>query len=440
MGAYEQERFRGLRLVALMLAMFVCVGLAENLLAPRGGAEVRLAVPAAIVFTVFAAQLAAIPSRAWVRWLASAMTLCCGAISALGLVQAPLAPRLDAIERMLDAAALNQLGFSGHMSLSLRLFGAFGAFALLAWRQMPMLAVIATLGLMLRTKIAVLELVLNGMMLEPDLSVWSVLCACSLEVGLILLLRRETLFACLFMRGRPGNIMRAMALATVVVPMFAGAVFLRFTGGATESMREIGVLCGLLGWGMMLLTLAFGHYLKSVIEQLEENGRRDPLTRLLNRHGLSEALRRARGAYRGVILCDLDRFKSINDRFGHEQGDRVLRGVAEALTTALAQEQALVARWGGEEFLILLDEESSVALREVAERCRNAVATMPDSVWPGRPGQGASASFGCALALPGERALEGAIQSADLSLYAAKVSGRNRVVMSPPREAMVDLL
>ncbi|RAK19045.1 diguanylate cyclase (GGDEF)-like protein [Salipiger aestuarii] len=434
MIAVGMERFSAVGMLSLAMAVILCAGLIESLLARPDGTTAHMSVPSAVVFAVFAAHLALIDRCGVARSCACVTTALIGGLSCLSLLEMPLAPHLDQIGRLTRALCLHPLGFSGKVSVSLELLGMLGAVALLSRSGFATLSVLAALALMLRIKIAVLETVLTGVMLDADLAIWTILCAWCLEFALVTLLRNETLFSCLFMPGRPGNVMRWMAAAAVLVPLLTGALFVRLAGGGPGELNRIAVLCGVLGWAMLLIALAFGHYLQSIIEQLEETGRRDPLTRLLNRHGLAQELRRSRTRYRGLILCDLDRFKSINDRFGHDQGDRVLRGVADALTAALSQDNALLARWGGEEFLILLTEEREAALRDIAERCRNAISEMPEGGLCGMSGQGASASFGCARLPPGEPGLEQALQAADRSLYAAKVSGRNRVVVSTPND------
>lgn len=434
MFAVRMERYPVLQGLALWSLAVAVLGLADSRLAPGPNNAADMSVPAAVMCAVFAAHVAVAHRPGLLRGLAAALTALVGAVSAMSLLVAPLAPGLDRIAALIEAATLRDHGFHGSVDTGLDMVGLLGASALLSWKHAPSIAVLATLLLVLCTKVAVIDGILSGGLPRDGLSIWTLLCTWSLEFALMLLLKRGTMFSCLFMQGRPGTVMRWMVGTIALVPIVAGVIFHGLAAEPRVRQHEIAVLCALLGWGMLLIALAFGHYLKSIIEQLEETGRRDPLTRLLNRHGMYEQLRRWRSAYQGVILCDLDRFKAINDRFGHEQGDRVLRGAADALAVALKTEGALLARWGGEEFLILLREGRPRALREIAERCRHAVSSMPDEILSGMDGQVPSASFGCAILPPGEQGLERAIQAADLSLYSAKVAGRNRVVVSTPEE------
>jgi diguanylate cyclase (GGDEF)-like protein len=166
--------------------------------------------------------------------------------------------------------------------------------------------------------------------------------------------------------------------------------------------------------------------------ELRRDARTDALTGLDNRRAMEERgpieLKRAQrsGAPVSVILCDVDQFKSINDRHGHEAGDTVLRIVAQALRAAL-RETDVLGRWGGEEFMaVLVDTDSRVA-REIAERMRSAVATTTVEGLP----QGATISLGVStqhtVVSPGA-AWDAIVKEADMLLYQAKKEGRNRVI------------
>jgi diguanylate cyclase (GGDEF)-like protein len=156
----------------------------------------------------------------------------------------------------------------------------------------------------------------------------------------------------------------------------------------------------------------------------------DPLTGLVNRRdALTRGARlldaaRQRGRPLSALMIDVDRFKSINDRHGHAVGDAVLVRVAEILAGALPS-QGLVARVGGEEFLVLLPDTPIEAAAALAERMRHALATHP---WPDPPGAAQSASFGVA-ATTAAATLDALILRADRALLAAKSAGRDRVVV-----------
>ncbi len=157
----------------------------------------------------------------------------------------------------------------------------------------------------------------------------------------------------------------------------------------------------------------------------------DALTGLPNRRAMTDLLearlRRARGSGRpvAVVLLDIDRFKAINDEHGHLAGDEVLRQVATRLRAALPA-AAEIGRWGGEEFLAVVDDCSLSAAREIAERLRAALADQPLDV-SGKP-LAVTASFGVAsLPAPSADAIDPLVGAADHALYRAKNGGRNRV-------------
>lgn len=153
----------------------------------------------------------------------------------------------------------------------------------------------------------------------------------------------------------------------------------------------------------------------------------DPLTGLANRRAIMEWLdhaicgsRKGDGAI-ALVAFDIDHFKSVNDRFGHQAGDRVLQQVA-AIAHGLAREGDLVGRMGGEEFVVCLrDAGPPVALAQ-AERLRIAIARQSGAA--GVPP--VTASIGYATLAPGDTSLT-LFGRADAALYAAKQGGRNRV-------------
>lgn len=160
----------------------------------------------------------------------------------------------------------------------------------------------------------------------------------------------------------------------------------------------------------------------AVERALLEAAHHDPLTGLLNRTAWSQAaaaeLARARRSGRPVAVAsfDLDGFKDLNDSGGHEAGDRWLVAVARALPYALRAGD-VIARTGGDEFLVLLPDCNAEAAAVVAERARSAVP----------PGIGCSAG----LAIwDGEESIEALVNRADGGLYAAKASGRGRLTIA----------
>ncbi|AWK85676.1 diguanylate cyclase [Azospirillum thermophilum] len=156
----------------------------------------------------------------------------------------------------------------------------------------------------------------------------------------------------------------------------------------------------------------------------------DPLTGVLNRRRFLELarmeMRRAKRHRRALslFLLDLDRFKQVNDTHGHAAGDEVLCTVV-ARARAVLRDADQVARFGGEEFVVLLPETDEDGALAVAERLRRAIAGLPVDV-DGLPVQ-VTASIGVASWAAAEPSLEHTLRRADAALYEAKQAGRNRV-------------
>lgn len=165
---------------------------------------------------------------------------------------------------------------------------------------------------------------------------------------------------------------------------------------------------------------------------LEKVAHTDALTGLANRHAMTQELGRrlALGtASFNVMLLDLDHFKQINDQYGHLAGDAVLREVAARLLGTLRSE-ARIGRWGGEEFIVVLGEDTQEAALVAAERVRLALAQAP-VVFEGR-NIPISASIGVANSgPPGRLGVDALLAAADAALYRGKRSGRNRVESAP---------
>ena len=156
----------------------------------------------------------------------------------------------------------------------------------------------------------------------------------------------------------------------------------------------------------------------------------DALTGLLNRRAGEQQLERCQRTAQiecqsyALILADIDNFKSINDRFGHDEGDRVLQRCATLLSRKVRSGDALI-RWGGEEFLIVLPGCRLEAAQELAERIRAAMAQEQDAVVGS-----ITLSLGVGAWQPGECSST-LLRRTDQALYRAKTSGRNQVAVAP---------
>ena len=176
------------------------------------------------------------------------------------------------------------------------------------------------------------------------------------------------------------------------------------------------------------ITMAYVGLVRAAERRLEDMATRDPLTRLSNRrHFWAQAEKRAaQGAGVGpmaLLLVDVDHFKNINDTYGHAVGDEVLVGVAERLHEC-CRDHDVVARWGGEEFLLLLTRTDLAGSLVVAERIRASIAGQPLAA--SQPELRVTVSLGATQAGEGEALSEG-IARADAALYRSKQSGRDRV-------------
>lgn len=173
------------------------------------------------------------------------------------------------------------------------------------------------------------------------------------------------------------------------------------------------------------------------IQRLAQFGITDTLTGIRNRRyfdqRLIEEVQRARREQEPMacLFVDIDKFKRINDNFGHPVGDQVIREVARRISAQLRQFDVL-ARYGGEEFVVLLPHLEGVEALEIAERIRGLVAAEPVRFQDG-DGLDVTVSVGLASVLPGaeddvEVAAARLLKRADDALLAAKESGRNRVL------------
>ena len=155
-----------------------------------------------------------------------------------------------------------------------------------------------------------------------------------------------------------------------------------------------------------------------LLDATEARAHRDALTGLLNRSGALHALMEIQDPY-AIALLDVDDFKSINSQFGTEAGDRVLQRLAQVLQQGRFGD--VVARWGGEEFLVALPKAD---LEGAASRMRRVLERVQESVRAGvHP-----VSFSCGIALVGGEGLDRGLADADGALYRAKRQGRGEIV------------
>lgn len=180
------------------------------------------------------------------------------------------------------------------------------------------------------------------------------------------------------------------------------------------------------------VSLAFLHQSRQREAQILHLSQTDPLTQLYNRRTaqerLIELMKNPAGYPVSVVLLDLDFFKKINDTHGHLTGDRVLKTVAQVLRDSLRKND-LIARFGGEEFLMILDGITCNTAEKVAERCRVLLTKTEVLNDAGQP-IALTGSFGVACILTGGQfVVDDILRQADEALYQAKANGRNQVVI-----------
>lgn len=209
-------------------------------------------------------------------------------------------------------------------------------------------------------------------------------------------------------------------LRLIVIAVWLLAVFIYLTADRLVARRE---LAASRIYEKTLREINEALRLESVAYATQ--ARKDALTGLLNRRGLSDALQERAQPEKGLfplslIFVDIDHFKLINDQHGHAVGDTVLREVGACLT-ANTQRSDLVTRWGGEEFLLVCPLSSLAEAVGIAERLRELILARQ---WP--HGFPVTCSFGVAEARNSHQLRDG-IDRADRAMYEAKRAGRNRV-------------
>lgn len=239
------------------------------------------------------------------------------------------------------------------------------------------------------------------------------------QAGLIALLYVAMLVFESYARQQPIAVQEWMRLSFLVMTL----IVIAFLGGEIYDMRQ---------------KLHSRHLALARANQLiSRQATHDALTGLHNRHFLMDAMLREEarhkrhGGHLSVVICDLDHFKLLNDRYGHLVGDEVLREAAQCLQETLRRtdlvsmaDDHVLARFGGEEFVMLLPETPLEGARICAERLRKALNELQLKTLPA--GTRITASFGVAEIRPGEHTSE-MLQRADDALYEAKAAGRNDV-------------
>jgi diguanylate cyclase (GGDEF)-like protein len=220
------------------------------------------------------------------------------------------------------------------------------------------------------------------------------------------------------------------AINTSVRPLLSLAIGSRGESAASFSSYWLMMLATTMLFALLFSMLLLANTVREAMTALRAERNRDPLTNLLNRRAFQEAaeplLRDPRLGPWTLLIGDIDHFKRINDTWGHARGDQVLQTVAAALTQQVRNDD-LVARFGGEEFVLLLRTDLASA-ESIAQRIRSQLSE-DDNLLPG--GKRMTISFGIAP-IADLSELSATLSRADGLLYQAKQAGRDRVYVARP--------
>lgn len=217
-----------------------------------------------------------------------------------------------------------------------------------------------------------------------------------------------------------------------------GVPVTRVYGEWRQRMTLVGVAAGVVCAGFLFLgfRLRRERIRRAEAEAaLERLSMTDFLTGLANRRRFDEVLQREyrrsmrMGTWLSVVIIDADRFKALNDRFGHSAGDETLKMIAGAITQNVRRVTDLAARLGGEEFAIVLPDTSAAAAFDVVERIRRIMEERTGTE-QGPPATTISAGIACTKDRPPPDSIRSLIESADQALYRAKNLGRNRTELA----------
>lgn len=236
-------------------------------------------------------------------------------------------------------------------------------------------------------------------------------------------------------------------LAVLAVVLYAGLVAWEARGLFRQDI-QVAVAQALVLAAVLIWMSFMGGYvarlraeLRKAMRRIEVLAHTDDLTGTENRRSITDALQAAiaqaedADGHVAVCLLDLDRFKRINDRYGHPAGDQVLREFVQRVDRLLrrrdrlerAEAEGAIGRFGGEEFLVVLRDSDSDGARLAAERIREAIASDVFRTSDGTVS--VSVSIGVAGWQPGESEVD-LLRRADRALYRAKEKGRNRVCVA----------
>jgi len=225
-----------------------------------------------------------------------------------------------------------------------------------------------------------------------------------------------------------------MTLVSMVSILIANSFMaMPFSRNALSTLLIALSATSIISYAYTSRALSFFERLRVSKLKLVELAEKDPLTGLLNPRSYYEVTnrmiwlaQRTSTSY-AVLFIDLDHFKSINDRFGHEAGDSVLRRVADCLAANMRQSD-VIGRIGGEEFSVFLPDTDLEGATQLSEKLRAEIESLEHAVTDTKIIQ-VTASFGIARHLPTDHSVGDIQKRADRAMYQAKKLGRNRLVV-----------
>ncbi len=233
-----------------------------------------------------------------------------------------------------------------------------------------------------------------------------------------------------------GSLARIQVIIGYAFPAFIGYLMLKFF--TSIDGVAVGLLVVVMSWFIILMVSISAMFQTSaeqktqkLMQQLEQQAETDPLTHLPNRRRFVEfitheinRLNRQRRKDLCLLMLDIDHFKRVNDTAGHEIGDRVLIYLAKLLSSSVRNVD-LVARIGGEEFVVVLPDTNFAGAHRVASHLLEAVERLEVPGWTDQHGN-ITTSIGIAIATK-DSSVESLLAEADTQLYRAKANGRNRI-------------
>lgn len=224
-----------------------------------------------------------------------------------------------------------------------------------------------------------------------------------------------------------------LALNLTILTVMVGGYVLRGrmgldSGVAPGLLELIGIVNVLGATGLLLHGTALSvRFTRSMQVSLFNTASRDSLTNLYTRRRITEGVRQlGRQTTSAIILLDVDHFKQINDRLGHDRGDVILQRVAKVISASVRASD-VASRWGGEEFLVLMPDTQELAAHGVAERILQGIREAAGKVE--REEFVVTATLAVSEIRQGE-SFESALGRADQALYLGKQQGRNQVVLA----------